>query len=258
MVPAGYTEEEVERAAIRSASTTREAAPEEAWRCFFCGDTFTTQVDARNHFGTDQMAQTACQIKAAGEFALLQALRNAEDDLARYRAEDSDILRAMYSAAADHGTALKREEEKGYARGLRDANYADTREAALREALLQAKGALLVNMSRIRLCGPGAELDEARAAFPVIDAALALISQPAPQPSREAFGAMREALRPFAGYWERVRTQYREIRNDQDGWVDKMPGEWPASREEDFTVQNFRDACAALALADKPEKETGP
>lgn len=91
------------------------------WRCFFCDDVFTAYVDARNHFGCDQAAEAACQIKAAGEFALLQALRNAEDELARYRVEDSDVLRAMWSMSVDNETALRREEEKGYARGLRDA-----------------------------------------------------------------------------------------------------------------------------------------
>jgi len=95
--------------------------PTKEWRCFHCDEVFTTEVDARNHFGSDQSSEPACQIKVAGEFALLQALRNAEDQLARYRNDDSDVLRAMWSAQADHATALRREEEKGYERGLRDA-----------------------------------------------------------------------------------------------------------------------------------------
>lgn len=95
----------------------------DGWRCFFCGEVFTTAVDARNHFGADQMAETACRIKADGEFALLKALRNAEDRLARYVAEDSDILRAMYAMQADHATKVRRAEEQGYARGLADAHH---------------------------------------------------------------------------------------------------------------------------------------
>lgn len=91
------------------------------WRCFHCDDVFRTQVDARNHFGSTEVSEPACLIKAPGEFALLQALRNAEDELARYRREDSDVLRAMWSMQSDHATALRREEEKGYERGLRDA-----------------------------------------------------------------------------------------------------------------------------------------
>ena len=94
---------------------------EKTWRCFHCDEVFLREVDARNHFGISESAEPACRIKAAGEFALLQALRNAESLLARYRAEDSDVLRAMHGMLADQQRALAREEEKGYARGLRDA-----------------------------------------------------------------------------------------------------------------------------------------
>jgi hypothetical protein len=91
------------------------------WRCFHCDEVLRTPVDARNHFGNTHGSEAACLIKAPGEFAMLQALRNAEDELARYRSEDSDVLRAMWSAQSDHAAALRREEEKGYARGLEDA-----------------------------------------------------------------------------------------------------------------------------------------
>jgi hypothetical protein len=95
--------------------------PDKQWRCFFCDDIFTTQVDAENHFGRYEHAEPACVIKAAGEFALLRALRNAEGQLERYRSEDSDIMRAMASMQSDHVQALRREEEQGYERGVRDA-----------------------------------------------------------------------------------------------------------------------------------------
>jgi hypothetical protein len=49
------------------------------------------------------------------------ALRRAEAELARYRAEDSDTDRAMHGMRADHARALIRAEELGYERGLRDA-----------------------------------------------------------------------------------------------------------------------------------------
>jgi hypothetical protein len=35
--------------------------------------------------------------------------------------EDTELHREIYRLKADHATALRREEEKGYARGLRDA-----------------------------------------------------------------------------------------------------------------------------------------
>ena len=92
-----------------------------SWTCFHCGETFTSELDARNHFGSHEGRMTACEIREAGEFAILRALRNVEDQLDRYRAEDSDVLLAMASMQADHAQALRREEEIGYERGLRDA-----------------------------------------------------------------------------------------------------------------------------------------
>lgn len=106
---------------VRAQRLSPEASAPTHWRCFHCGDVLTSEVDGENHFGRREGAEPACKIKAAGEFALLQALRNAEDELERYRAEDSDVLRAMHSMAADHQVALRREEERGYERGLRDA-----------------------------------------------------------------------------------------------------------------------------------------
>lgn len=94
---------------------------QKTWRCFHCDEVLTTYAAARHHFGREQGSDPVCVIKAPGEWALVAALRNAEDQLARYRAEDGDVLRAMHSMASDHQQALRREEEKGYARGLEDA-----------------------------------------------------------------------------------------------------------------------------------------
>lgn len=93
------------------------------WRCFHCGDTFTLAQRrwAAEHFGREQDAEPVCLIRTAGEGALLTALREAEDQLAGYRAEDGLILRAMYSMRGDHAQALIREEERGYAKGVVDA-----------------------------------------------------------------------------------------------------------------------------------------
>lgn len=92
------------------------------WRCFHCGETFTKAQErwAREHFGRDCSAEPVCLIRTAGEGALLSALRAAEDELVGYRAEDQNILRAMWSMQSDHRQALIREEEKGFARGVRD------------------------------------------------------------------------------------------------------------------------------------------
>lgn len=100
--------------------TVEPIPPAKEWRCFHCDEVLRTPRDARLHFG-NHGSEPACLIKAPGEFALLTVLRNAEDELARHRAEDSDVLRAMWSMQADHAEALRREEEKGYSRGLADA-----------------------------------------------------------------------------------------------------------------------------------------
>jgi len=94
--------------------------PMHGWTCFFCGETFTTPGAAADHFGGELLSDVACRIKAGEERGLLMALRRAETELARYRAEDSDSDRAIDALRADHATALRRAEEQGYERGLRD------------------------------------------------------------------------------------------------------------------------------------------
>lgn len=91
------------------------------WRCFHCGDTFTKAQErwAWEHFGCDE-GEPVCQMRLPGEHHLLTALRKAQDELARYRAEDGDLMRAIYAMSADHAAALRREEERGYEKGLRD------------------------------------------------------------------------------------------------------------------------------------------
>lgn len=92
------------------------------WRCFHCDATFTKEQRrwAREHFGRDEGEEPVCLIRTAGEDALLAAYRNAQDELATYHAEDSDTMRIIYSMRADHAVALRREEERGYEKGLAD------------------------------------------------------------------------------------------------------------------------------------------
>jgi hypothetical protein len=93
----------------------------QSWRCYFCDEVFTDKIEATAHFGGDQIAEPGCVIKDS-ELGLLGTIREQEHELSRYRAEDSDKDRAMYGMAVDHRQALVREEEKGYARGLKDCN----------------------------------------------------------------------------------------------------------------------------------------
>lgn len=84
-----------------------------AWRCFHCDETFTERVAAAEHFGTSQMQEPACQINVT-KFREMEALHM------RAIQEDTDAVRLMHAMRSDHETALRSEEEKGYARGLRD------------------------------------------------------------------------------------------------------------------------------------------
>lgn len=95
--------------------------PDHGWTCFFCGETFTTIDAARYHFGGDPFDDPACRIKDGQEKNLLLALRRAQDELARYHADDSEIIRQMHATETNYRTELQRAEELGYSRGLRDA-----------------------------------------------------------------------------------------------------------------------------------------
>jgi len=92
------------------------------WRCFHCGDTFTKAQEswAREHFGDDLGDLPVCQMRLPGEHFLLTALRKAQRELRRFYAEDTDLIRAIYAMRADHASALRREEERGYEKGLAD------------------------------------------------------------------------------------------------------------------------------------------
>lgn len=109
------------------------AMPPHGWTCFHCGETFKTPGGAADHFGAGPDAMPGCLIRVqlGDERGLQMALRKAEDELARYRAEDSDKDREMHAMQADHVVALQREEEAGYAKGLRDGQEMAEREAAI-------------------------------------------------------------------------------------------------------------------------------
>ncbi len=96
--------------------------PEHGWICFHCGEhfpgTMAGQCKARLHFGASIHDEPKCQISAF-------RLRAMEAQLRRYREEDTDLHREIARLRSDHAIALRREEEKGYARGLRDAGYSE-------------------------------------------------------------------------------------------------------------------------------------
>jgi hypothetical protein len=104
--------------------------PEHGWVCFHCGEHFPGnlggQRSAQLHFGKSVHDEAKCQITA-------RALRNMELQLRRYQEEDTDLHRKIASLKSDHATALQREEEKGYARGIKD--YEKLRTAVLQEVM---------------------------------------------------------------------------------------------------------------------------
>ncbi len=89
------------------------------WRCFHCDEVFTNRKYAAEHFGVDQTAEPACKLSHS-EGHILTALRKAQEELDRYRAEDNDILRAYTCLEAEKAEAVRKAEELGYDRGVRD------------------------------------------------------------------------------------------------------------------------------------------
>lgn len=93
-----------------------------SWRCFNCGDLFRNPRHAASHFGIDELQTPGCvAVLRHGESHRLDRIRDLEEQLQRYRNEDSDIIRWHAAKSADHAAALRHEEEKGYERGLHDA-----------------------------------------------------------------------------------------------------------------------------------------
>lgn len=120
-------------AAMIAFATAETAIGARQWRCFHCGDVFTSEQSARLHFGRDEDSKPACVIKAGAEQGLLGALREAEYAAADARRaiadESTDAAQAYYAQATRHAAALRNAEEAGYERGLADARI-PTDEAA--------------------------------------------------------------------------------------------------------------------------------
>lgn len=111
------------RRALPQSALSSRLVEETSWRCFHCGEVFTTEDDARTHFGGSETDEPGCTLNLL-EGGLLKLYRDAEDELRRYRQEDHEASRTFYALGSDHARALMREEEKGYERGLRDGREA--------------------------------------------------------------------------------------------------------------------------------------
>ena len=93
------------------------------WRCFHCGEVFTDAAEAALHFGKSMYYDPACQIDVASYRAMEEAVRQHVE-------EDTTLHRQIYALDSKHSTDLRREEEKGYARGLKDYTALEADNAA--------------------------------------------------------------------------------------------------------------------------------
>ncbi|USN16384.1 hypothetical protein PLUTO_00680 [Luteibacter phage vB_LflM-Pluto] len=89
------------------------------WRCFHCDEVFTIREQAALHFGTSERQNPACQIDIA-EYRAMEAR------MVRYNEEDADIHRRMARMQSEHASALRRAEEAGYAKALKDVGYSES------------------------------------------------------------------------------------------------------------------------------------
>lgn len=88
--------------------------PRGPWRCFHCDEVFTDEESAEAHFGESMCAEPFCQMTA-------EEMRELQLEVYRYRNEDTELHREIRKLETDHAIALRRAEETGYARGLKDA-----------------------------------------------------------------------------------------------------------------------------------------
>lgn len=96
-----------------------EPTPHGPWKCFHCWEVFHNPTQAAMHFGATPDAEPMCRVPRK-DWPLAYAYRELEQELARYRAEDSDKDRELSAMQDEHARALRRAEEAGYERGLRD------------------------------------------------------------------------------------------------------------------------------------------
>lgn len=110
----------MQKAAAMLAAAPVQEGVSEGWRCFHCGDVFTDADEAQDHFGTIITDVPACRL-APDLAGLVKIIRQQESELRAHRGEETESFREFYRLGAKHSAELREEEEKGYARGLADA-----------------------------------------------------------------------------------------------------------------------------------------
>ncbi len=110
--------DEIERLRLSTGEAIQSASAATPWRCFHCDESFDNAYAAQLHFGSSERQQPACTIDTAH-------LRELEAELSRYREEDTDLHQEIRRLYVSNVEAVRKAEEKGYARGLRDANHVE-------------------------------------------------------------------------------------------------------------------------------------
>jgi len=91
-----------------------------SWRCFHCGEVFSSRKYAAEHFGAEEGDVPACRLSHS-EGHLITYIRKLQRELASYRREDNLVLRAWDARVMEGVDAVRRAEETGYNRGVQDA-----------------------------------------------------------------------------------------------------------------------------------------
>jgi hypothetical protein len=98
---------------------TEESQRQGPWKCFHCDELFEDTQSAADHFGPYTHSKPACQY-------VERELRDLEERLRLYREDDTELHREIRALQSSRGKDIRRAEEQGYARGLRDAHLLET------------------------------------------------------------------------------------------------------------------------------------
>lgn len=92
--------------------------PKKEWRCYHCDQVFNNKWAAGIHFGADQAWTCACVLPH--EQHLVEHIRDLQGQLDEFRDDRDKVMRSIMTLEAEHVTALRQAEERGYAKGVDD------------------------------------------------------------------------------------------------------------------------------------------
>lgn len=94
--------------------STEQEIQSDTWRCFHCCEEFYDRESAATHFGSYRSSYPICKVDAA-------KYREMEAEVQSWQNESAPLQREVQSLHAEIARKSQEAEEKGYARGLRDA-----------------------------------------------------------------------------------------------------------------------------------------